>query len=142
VISRIPSSKRVRVDRWIASLTPLFDIINEKIQLLHLGSPDASVGPAFMRKELFDDGGDRIRKGAVWWVQGKNCGFHVDFFAGGIEIAAWTGRDRRTSTWISGKVTEPTLRRDLTVCFVAAGLTDLARTEQVRADLFSRTARS
>lgn len=84
----------------------------------------------------------RIRKGVVWFVSGKNCGFHVDFCSGGIEIEAWTGSDRRTKAWISGKVTEATFKKDLTVCLVAAGLTDLARTEEVRAQLFTPKARN
>jgi hypothetical protein len=77
----------------------------------------------------------------VWWINERNCGFHVDFYSGGIHIEAWTGRERKTSTSISGKVTESTLKKDLTVCLVAAGLTDLARTEEVRANLFTRTAK-
>lgn len=126
------------MDRWIASLTPFFDVINTKTSMLGLGEPGMKVGPTLMS----EGGGARIRKGAVWWINDRNCGFHVDFFSGGIHIEAWTGRDRKTSTWISGKVTGATLKRDLTVCLVAAGLTDLSRTEHLRDNLFTRTAHS
>src|SRR4051812_27790783 len=97
-----------------------------------------------MLREHFEDlAGDRIRKGAVWFVKGRNCGFHVDFCANGMtHIEAWVGGDRRISTWISGSVTHASMKKDLGVCLAAAGLTDLARTEEVRDQLFSRTARN
>ncbi len=125
-------------------MTPFLEVINSKTILLGLGTPQAEVGPTFMASNRFEDcGGDRIRKGAVWFVSGRNCGFHVDFCASGqIHIEAWTGKERSTSTWIKGSVTEGTLKKDLTVCLVAAGLTDLARTEEVRADLFKKKARN
>lgn len=130
--------------RWIISLNPFMDIINSKMNKLGLGKPRLEVGPSWMPRERFEDsGGDRVRKGAVWFVGGRNCGFHVDFCASGqLHIEAWIGGDRRISTWISGDVTETTLKKDLGVCLAAAGLTDLARTEEVRDHLFSRTARN
>lgn len=133
----IARTRRAKVDRWIASLTPFFDVIAAKQKMLSIGEPGLTVGPTLMH----DGPGPCIRKGAVWWINDRNCGFHVDFYSGGIHIEAWTGRDRKTSTSISGKVTESTLKKDLTVCLVAAGLTDLARTEEVRANLFTRTAK-
>lgn len=133
----IARSRRAKVDRWIASLTPYFDVIATKTVMLGLGDPGMTVGPTLMT-----EGGAHIRKGAVWWISERNCGFHVDFFTAGIHVEAWTGRERKTSTRIVGKVTENTLKKDLTVCLVAAGLTDLARTDEVRAQLFPRTART
>lgn len=136
------ASRRARASRWIATLNPLLKVINYKASCIGLGEPRLSTGPAFLPRKHFDDqAGDRIRRGAVWWVGGRNCGFHVDFCSNGqTHIEAWTGGERKTSTWISGSVTEASLKRDLTVCLVAAGLTDLARTEEVRDQLFSRTA--
>jgi hypothetical protein len=143
VIPRLSAARRVKVDRWIISLVPFFAVINARVDVLKLGDPGVDVGPTFMGGDRFPDGRDRIRRGAVWWIKGHgNCGFHVDFHAEGIEIEAWTGKERRTTTCISGKVSEATLKRDLTVSLVAAGLTDLARTEEVRAELFTRTAKS
>lgn len=143
MIGRLPASRRAKADRWIISLTPFFQVINTRVDLLKLGEPALNVGPAFMGKERFDDGnGDRVRRGAVWWIKGHgNCGFHVDFSAAGIEIEAWTGKERRTTTWIAGKASEVTLKKDLTVCLVAAGLTDLARTQDVRDQLFPRVVK-
>lgn len=136
--------RRARVTRWVTSLTPLINVIGFKAQHLGLGEPRLEVGPSFLPRSQFEDqAGDRIRKGAVWFVSGRNCGFHVDFCESGrTHIEAWTGGDRSTSTWIAGSVTEASLKKDLSVCLVAAGLTDLARTDQVRAELFSRTAKS
>lgn len=127
----------------MAALNPMFCVIATKCARLGLGDPRLEVGPTFMPREHFEDmAGNRIRKGAVWFVGGRNCGFHVDFCSNGqTHIEAWTGGDRRTSTWISGDVSEMSLKKDLTVCLVAAGLTDLARTEEVRAQLFTRTAK-
>lgn len=123
-------------------MNPFFEVINVKISCLGLGAPRLEVGPTLMPAAHFDDcGGDRIRRGAVWFVGGRNCGFHVDFCASSMHIEAWTGGDRRTSTWITGDVSELSLKKDLTVCLVAAGLTGLARTEEVRDQLFTRTAR-
>lgn len=141
MIPRSAAARRAKADRWIASLNPLFDVINSRIMAAKFGQPGLNVGPTFMAGDRFDDGRDRIRRGAVWWIKGQNCGFHVDFSFAGIEIEAWTGKDRRSTTWISGKVSEVTLKKDLTVCMVAAGLTDLARTEHVRGQLFTRTAK-
>lgn len=130
-------SNRAKVDRWIAKLTPMFEVITSRINMLNLGQAHG-LGPLVIRS---GSKVERIRKGAVWFVSGKNCGFHVDFCSGGVEIEAWTGSDRRSRLWISGKVTEVGLKKDLTVLLVAAGLTDLARTEQVRENLFSRTGK-
>lgn len=137
------ATRRAKAARWIASLNPLLQVFNAKVDQLGLGEPRLNNGPAFLPGKRFEDlAGDRIRRGAVWFVGGRNCGFHVDFCANGqTHIEAWTGGDRRSSTWICGSVTEGSLKRDLTVCLVAAGLTDLARTEEVRANLFSRTAK-
>ncbi len=134
---------RTRAVRWIISLNPLIKVIETKAGGLGLGEAQADMGPTLMpRKHFEDQAGDRIRKGAVWFVGGRNCGFYVDFCANGqTHIAAWTGKDRKTSTWISGAVTELTLKKDLTVSLVAAGLTDLARTEEVRAELFRAKAK-
>lgn len=136
-------TRRAKNLRWVASLNPLFDVISFKANQLGLNAPRGDIGPTLMpRKNFVDQAGDRIRRGAVWFIGERSCGFRVDFCdSGKIHIEAWTGGERTTSTWISGKVTEASLKRDLTVCLVAAGLTDLARTEEVRAQLFTRTAK-
>lgn len=117
--------------RWMASLSPMMRVIREKISHLRLGPPKY-IGPQLMSRNRFaDQAGDRIRTGAVWFVGGHNCGFHVDFCENGaLHIEAWTGRLRKTSTWICTGITEDTLRKDLTVCLVAAGLTSLAFQER------------
>lgn len=130
-----PSGRRATADRWIASLQPMFDVIVTRTRKLKLGAPRLEVGPTYITKES----GDRIRKGAVWFIGGKNTGFHVDFLPAGIHIEAWQGKERHASVWISGKVTEATLRKDLNVVLIAAGLPDLARTEEVRRHLFPTT---
>lgn len=137
-------TRRAKAVRWIIALNPMLNVIDTKMGKVGLGEPRLAVGPAWMPREHFEDNaGDRIRKGAVWFVTGRNCGFHVDFCAGGqLHIEAWVGADRRISSWISGSVTESSLKKDLTLCLAAAGLTDLARTEEVRAALFTRTAKS
>lgn len=136
-------TRRAKAARWIINLNPLICVIENKMHKVGLGEPRLETGPAWLPREHFEDlAGDRIRKGAVWFVTGRNCGFHVDFCASGmLHIEAWIGGDRRTSTWISGGITENSLRKDLGVVLAAAGLTDLARTEEVRAALFSRTAK-
>lgn len=133
-----PSGRRATVDRWIASLQPMFDVITFKTQSLRLGEPRLTSGPTLMKKDFFSagSGGDRIRKGAVWFIGGKNVGFHVDFLASGIHIEAWQSKERHASVWISGKVSESSLKKDLTIVLAAAGLTDLARTNEVRKQLF------
>lgn len=137
-------TRRAKAVRWIITLNPMLVVIDTKMSKIGLGEPRLAVGPAWMPREHFEDhAGDRIRKGAVWFVTGRNCGFHVDFCANGqMHIEAWVGADRRISSWISGSITESSLKKDLTLCLAAAGLTDLARTEEVRAALFSRTAKS
>lgn len=131
-----PSARRAVIDRWIVSLTPLFTIISARAKGLKLGDPALEVGPNFM-KHTSPGESDKIRRGAVWWVKGKgNCGFHVDFEKGGVRIEAWTGKDRHVSVWVAGKVTEDGLKEDLKMVLSAAGLTDLAHTEDVRASLF------
>lgn len=136
-------TRRAKATRWIVSLNPMFVIINKRMERLGLGTPRVETGPTFLPRSRFHDhAGDRIRRGAIWYVGERNCGFHVDFCAENrIHIEAWTGGERHTSTWISGDVSEASLNRDLAVCLVAAGLTDLAKTEEVRAQLFSRTAK-
>lgn len=139
------AARRARASRWVASLNPLLAVVVKKAHCIGLGEPRLLSGPTFLPRKHFEDmAGDRIRKGAVWFVKGiGNCGFHVDFCSSGqTHIEAWTSGERRTSTWIAGSVTEQTLRRDLSVCLVAAGLTDLARTEEVRDQLFKRSANS
>lgn len=137
-------TRRAKAVRWIITLNPLICVIETKMDKVGLGEPRLEVGPCWMPREHFtDSGGDRIRKGAVWFVTGRNCGFHVDFCVNGqLHIEAWIGADRRTSSWISGAVSESSLNKDLGMCLAAAGLTDLARTEEVRAALFTRTAKS
>lgn len=137
-------TRRSKAVRWIISLNPMLCVIETKMAKIGLGQPRLEVGPSLMLREHFEDhAGDRIRKGAVWFVTGRNCGFHVDFCANGqMHIEAWVGADRRISSWISGSVSEASLKKDLTLCLAAAGLTDLARTEEVRAALFQRSARN
>lgn len=111
----------------MASLTPMFRVVRRKVGNVELGDP-TFVGPQFMARSHFSDqAGDRIRAGAVWFIAGHNCGFHVDFCENGVlHIEAWTGKLRKISTWISTATTEESLRKDLTVCLVAAGLTSVA----------------
>jgi hypothetical protein len=107
-------------------------VIRTKVGSLGLGAP-IYVGPQFMPRARFGDmaAGDRIRTGAVWIIGGHNCGFHVDFCENGqVHIEAWTGKLRKISIWICTATTVDTLRKDLTVSLVAAGLTGLARKRQ------------
>ena len=132
-----PSSRRAAIDRWVASLNPMFVVIQARVKAMKLGDPALEVGPSFIKKASAFEA-DKVRRGAVWWVPGTgNVGFHVDFMQGGVRIEAWTGRERRVSAWIAGKVTDDGLKKDLGVVLVCAGLTDLARTEEVRNSLFS-----
>ncbi len=123
--------RRTNADRWIVSLNPFFRVITSKIKAADLGHPRVEVGPTYIHKEI-PSGQDFIRRGAVWFVSGLNVGFHVDFYPSGVHIEAWQGKERRVSVWIAGEYTERTLGRDLSVSMVAAGLTDLARTAEVR----------
>lgn len=60
----------------------------------------------------------------MWFIAGHSCGFHVDFCENGqVHIEAWTGKLRKTSTWICTATTVDSLRKDLTVSLVAVGLT-------------------
>lgn len=116
----------------------MFDVITAKTKRLRLGEPRLTSGPTLLKKDFFPSGsgGDRIRKGAVWFFDGRNVGFHVDFLATGVHIEAWQTKERHASVWIYGKVSEATLKKDLTIVLAAAGLTDLSRTDEVRAALF------
>lgn len=138
----IDRRRRIKATRWIIALNPMFRVISTKMERLGLGEPSLETGPGLLAGTRFDDlAGDRIRKGAVWFINNQNCGFHVDFCTNGqTHIEAWTGAARRTSLWICGDVTDSSLKRDLTLCMAAAGLTDLTRTEEVRATMFPRTA--
>lgn len=134
------AARRNRAVRWIVSLDPLLQVCVRRAKRLGLGEPRLESGPTFLPRRYFEDlAGDRIRKGAVWFINSVNCGFHVDFCANKMtHIEAWQGGERRVSCWISGEMTEQVLNRELSLCLAAAGLTDLARTEEVRATLFSR----
>lgn len=139
---RVPQNRRGQIDRWIVGLSPLLDVIKYKIEKLRLGAPAMDFGPTYLPKDIPEFGPEKIRRGATWYHNGVRSGFHVDFLHAGLRIKAYTGKDRDVTAWIHGKVTEASLKKDLGVCLVAAGLTDLARTEQVRDELFSRTARN
>lgn len=134
------ATRRAKATRWIIRLNPLLEVVKGRAAKLGLGEPRLDSGPAFLPRKHFEDlAGDRIRKGHVWFIAGANCGFHVDFCANGLmHIEAWRGGERRISSWISGDITEESLKKDLALCLAAAGLTDLARTEEVRAKLFPR----
>lgn len=123
--------RRGAVDRWIISLSPMFSVINNKVKNLKLGEPRLEVGPTLMHKDI-PTGQNKIRRGAIWFISGRQVGFHVDFYPSGLHIEAWSGKERRVSVWIAGEFTESTLKRDLSVSLVAAGLTDLAQTDEVR----------
>lgn len=127
-----PVSRRARIDRWIISLTPCFDVINQKVKTLKLGEPRLELGPTFMPRGESSCGTERIRRGAVWYLHGVQTGFHVDFHSAGLHIEAWSGKDRTVSLWVAGAYTEESLKKDLSVTLAASGLTDLARTTQVR----------
>jgi hypothetical protein len=130
----------MKASRWIDALDPLLQVCARRAKRLGLGKPSLEAGPTFLSQKRFEDlAGDRIRKGAVWFINKANCGFHVDFCANKMtHIEAWQGGERRVSCWISGEMTEQILSRELSLCLAAAGLPDLARTEEVRATLFSR----
>lgn len=130
MISR-PSARRTRIDRWIVSLNPMFEVITTKVRNLKLGEPRLQYGPTFMAKDTTTQP-ERIRRGAVWFLGGTQTGFHVDFMTNGLHIEAWSGKDRRVSVWVAGDYTEATLKKDLTLVLAASGLTDLARTSEVR----------
>lgn len=119
------SVRRALVDRWISSLRPLCTVINRRIDALGLGDPRVNVGPVYMDGYKFDDRQDRIRRGAVWFVDGVNTGFHVDFQSGKTVYEAWSG-DRRVSIAVTGKTSEATLDRDLRAALLTAGLDHIA----------------
>jgi hypothetical protein len=123
------SARRAVIDRWIINLTPMFRIVDAITgDLKNLGTPRATIGPAFMGRHLFDDGGDRIRKGAMWWIRGYgNCGFHVDFLNGAVSLSAWCGSDRRASAVLMGKPAGLSLADDLINLLTVAGLATLNR---------------
>ncbi len=124
-------TRRANADRWIISLRPFFDVVADKASSLKIGEPRVTVGPVLMPKTV-PSGKDKIRRGAVWFVAGNNVGFHVDFYPSGLHIEAWSGKDRQVSVWIAGEFTETTLKKDLSVVLVAAGLTGLRGTDEVR----------
>lgn len=130
-----PSSRRAAIDRWIVSLNPMFEVIQARVRQLGIGEPRLQVGPTMIHSSRDDSS---IRRGAVWFVDGKNTGFHVDFKADGVGIQAWCGGERRASLWVAGKVTEGTLKRDLKTVLAAAGLSDLSKSQEVRDDIFRR----
>ncbi len=105
-------SRRTLIDRWIASLTPLCEVINRRANAI--GVPAVNVGPTPI-------GPDRIRRGAVWFVDGQNVGFHVDFLKHGAEFSAWAP-DRRITLSTHGKLTQALVERDLAVVTEAVGL--------------------
>lgn len=127
----IARARRIAADRRIVALGRFLAVIDSKVTTLKLPEP-CQVGPTFMSKKFPGATETWIRRGAVWFVSGLNVGFHVDFYSTGLHIEAWSGKDRRVSVWIAGEYTEATLKRDLTVSMVAAGLTDLTHTAEVR----------
>lgn len=122
----VSSARRASIDRWIIGLTPLVNLVSASIASLGLGEPRVSVGPSFMGKHLFDAGGDRIRKGAVWWINGMNCGFHVDFLRQGLIIESWTGNKKIRA--VHRATEQSSLAHDLRLCLDLSGLAELART--------------
>lgn len=110
----------------------MFVVIQKKVTGLKLGEPQLSFGPMSMVTSAPEPGLDKIRRGAVWFISGTQSGFHVDFHKNGLHIEAWSGKDRRVGIWVAGEYTEGSLRKDLTLALVAAGLTELARTTEVR----------
>jgi hypothetical protein len=129
-VSPRPAARRARIDRWIISLNPMFEVIAKKVQSLKLGEPRLQCGPTFM--DNASPSPEKIRRGAVWFVGETQTGFHVDFMRTGVHIEAWSGKDRRVSVWVAGAYTESTLKKDLTLALAASGLTELARTSEVR----------
>lgn len=126
-----PSTRRSRIDRWIVSLHPMFTVIQDRVKALKLGDPRVSYGPTFMTRDS-PAATDKVRRGAVWFIGGIQTGFHVDFHLSGLHIEAWSGKDRRVSVWIAGTYTEQSLKKDLNLALAASGLTELARTHEVR----------
>lgn len=123
----VTSARRTAIDRWIIGLTPLVNAVASVVSGLSVGEPRVSIGPAFMGKHLFDGGGDRIRKGAVWWIKDLgNCGFHVDFLKpGGVIIESWTGRESQIRAAFGSPLTPVALARSLGDCLSLSGLADL-----------------
>ncbi len=115
-------SRRAAAERWIISLTPFLKVITTKVKNLKLGEPRVNVGPRLIPKEV-PSGQDKIRRGAVWFIDARNVGFHVDFYKAGLHIEAWSGKDRRVSVWLAGEFTETTLKKDLNAALAAAGIT-------------------
>ncbi len=131
----IARARRIAADRRIVALSRFLAVVESKVSTLRLPEP-CQVGPTFMSKKYPGATETWIRRGAVWVIGGRNVGFHVDFYSAGLDIEAWSGKDRRVSVWIAGEYTEVTLKRDLTVSLVAAGLTDLTHSAEVR-DIYS-----
>jgi hypothetical protein len=129
------SARRTSIDRWIASLKPMFVVIADRTERLRLGKPRVDVGPALITRDAAHDK-DRIRRGAVWFIDGQNTGFHVEFMRTGFHVKAWHGKERKVDLWVTGKATQTSLNKDLSVVLVAAGLTTLAATERIRGSLF------
>lgn len=131
-------SRRAQVDRWIVSLDQFFGVIRRQARRLKLGDT-FEIGPTYQRGE---HGIEKIRRGAVWHVKGQgNTGFHVDFMAAAMVIEAWSGKHRRCTLVITGKATVESLNADLKRVLAAAGLTDLARSNNIFCELEQPDAR-
>lgn len=132
----LPTTRRTAVDRWIASLNPMLDVVQARIQQLGLGAPRINVGPRFVKSD--EEAADRIRTGATWHINGKHTGFTVDFLINGIRIRAWNGRERSIEMWATGKITEGSLTRDLKLALDGAGLTHIHQSHELGVTLFPK----
>ncbi len=134
------STRRARIDRWIARLTPLCEVINERVATLGLGMPDMQVGPLYVERAP-KESTDCIRRGADWFIKGHNTGFHVDFSPAMTTYEAWTA-ERRGTIAAKGKTTAATLDRDLRAALLTAGLNHLAGVSTAREQVLPVTPRA
>lgn len=112
-------ARRAAIERRILGLRPCMGAIEER--LARLRTPRVTLGPTFLDGARFPDGRERIRRGAIWFVDGVRTGFHVDFLSDGVLIEAYSS-ERRMCLELTGKITPEGLRRELGLVLGGAGL--------------------
>jgi hypothetical protein len=128
-------ARRIRSKRWIASLRPYVDLIHRRASTLRLGAPDKVVGPSLIGVRH-----QYVHTAIIWHlmhVGGVEVGINVDFFPDGVLFNAWFGSERHAEIWVSGKISEKSLDKDLSLALAAAGISDFAFTADVRAALLN-----